>query len=139
MSLFFPYAVINSYRFSAIDVLHQKAMNYHTRIFASRITKTFTAHVHGTLFCHCYSVGEVHRHCTQFVIILTSSGSICGLRVRFRFQGFPCWICGRQSGRDKFTPIISVFPLCLFRRCSVFIYMHLPLTLCILNSGRFAK
>jgi len=114
VSLFIHYAVINSYRFSAIDILHQKAMNCHTRIFASGITKTFTAHVHGTLFCHVRTATplvKVHRHYTQFVIILTSSGSICGQRVRFRFQGLPCCICGRQSGSDKFTPITSVLPL----------------------------
>jgi len=52
MYLFIPCAVIDSYRFSAIDILHRKATNYHTRTFASRIMKTFMAHVHGTLFCH---------------------------------------------------------------------------------------
>ena len=68
MSLFIPYAVINHYRFSAIDVLHQKSTNYDTRIFASGITKTFTAHVHGTLLCHVRAATplvKVHRHYTH--------------------------------------------------------------------------
>ena len=48
-SLFIPYAIINNRRYSAIDVFHQTAMNYHAPILASRIAKTFWAHVHGTV------------------------------------------------------------------------------------------